>query len=103
MTAAGDEGCGTRTARSFFAKTCVFLRRGGNPAAELKKDNKIDCQSPSAELDIARLRNPVLTGRQRQCEYLALAQMAEKALKHVNGVLLQAHRGAFWKSVRREM
>ena len=103
MTAAGDEGCGTRTARSFFAKTCVFLRRGGNPAAELKKDNKIDCQSPSAELEIARLRNPILTGRQRQCDYLALAQMAKKALKQVNEVLLQAQRGAFLKSFGRKM
>ena len=103
MTAAGDEGCGTRTARSFFPKTSVFLRRGGNPAAELKKDNKIDCQSPRAELEIGRLRNPILTGRHKQCDYLALAQMAKKALKHVNGIILQARRGAFWKSVRREM
>ena len=103
MTAAGDEGYGTRTARYFLQKTCVFLRRGRNPAAELKKGNKIDCQSPRAELAIARLRSPILTGRQRQCDYLALAQMAKKALKHVNGVLLQARRGAFWKSVRREM
>jgi hypothetical protein len=103
MTAAGDEGCGTRTARSFFAKTCVFLRRGGNPAAELKKDNKIDCQSPRAELEIARLRSPILTGRHKQCDYLALAQMAKKALKRVNGVLFQARRGAFWKSVGRKM
>ena len=58
---------------------------------------------PTAELEIARLRNPILTGRQGQCDYLALAQMAKKALKHVNEVLLQAHRGAFWKSVGREM
>ena len=94
MATAGDEGCGTRTARSFFAKTWVFLGRGGNPAAELKKDNKIDCQRPGAELEIARPRNPILTGRCRQCDYLALAQMAKKALKHVNGVLLQA-RGGF--------
>ena len=103
MTAAGDEGCGTRTARSFFAKTCVFLRRGGNPAAELKKDNKIDCQGPSDGLEIARLRNPILTGRHKQCDYLALAQMAKKVLKQVNGVLLQPRGGAFWKSVRRKM
>ena len=59
--------------------------------------------SPMAELEIARLRNPILTGRQRQCDCLALAQMAKKALKHVNGVLLQARRGAFWKSVRRKL
>ena len=104
MTAAGDEGYGTRTARSFFAKTCVFLRRGGNPAAELRKGNKIDCQSPSAELEIARPRNPILTGRQRQCDYLALAQMAKKTLKQVNEVLLQAQKGFFFlKSVGREM
>ena len=59
--------------------------------------------SPTAKLEIARLRNPILTGRQRKCDYLALAQMAKKALKQVNEVLLQAQRGAFWKSVRREM
>ena len=59
--------------------------------------------SPKAELEIARLRNPILTGRQSQCDYLALAQMAKKALKQVNEVLLQAQRRAFWKSVRREM
>ena len=63
-----------------FLQTCVFPRRGGKPAAELKKDNKIDCQSPSAELEIARLRNPILTGRQRQCDYLALAQMRKRRL-----------------------
>ena len=51
--------------------------------------------SPSAELEIARLRNPILTSRQRQCDYLAMAQMAKKALKQVNEVLLQAQRGAF--------
>ena len=102
MTAAGDEGCGTRTTRSFFAKTCVFLGRGGNPAAELKKDNKIDCQSPRAEFEIARLRSPILTGRHKQCDYLALAQMAKKTLKRVNGVLFQARRRAFWKSVGRQ-
>ena len=59
--------------------------------------------SPSAELEIARLRNPILTGRHKQCDYLALAQMAKKALKHVNEVLLQARRGGGWKSVRRKM
>ena len=103
MTAAGDEGCGTRTDRYVFAKTCVFLRRGGNLAAELKKNDKIDCQSPRAELEIGRLRSPILTGRHKQRDYLALAQMAKRALKQVNGVLLQARRGAFWKSVRRKM
>ena len=103
MTAARDEGCGARTARSFFAKTCVFLRRGGNPAAELKKDNKIDCQSPRVELEITRLRSPILTGRHEQHDYVALAQVAKKTLKRVNGVLFQARRRAFWKSVGRKM
>ena len=55
--------------------------------------------SPKAELEIARLRNPILTGRHKQCDYLALAQMAKKALKQVNEVLLQAQREAFLKSV----
>ena len=59
--------------------------------------------SPKAELEIARLRNPILTGRQRQCDYLALAQMAKKALKQVNGVLFQARRGVIWNSVGRKM
>ena len=59
--------------------------------------------SPKAELEIARLRNPILTGRQRQCDYLALAQMAKKALKQINGVLLHTQRGAFLKSVGRKM
>ena len=86
-----------------IAKTCVFLRRGGNLAAELKKNDKIDCRSPRAELEIGRLRSPILTGRHKQRDYLALAQMAKRALKQVNGVLLQARRGAFWKSVRRKM
>ena len=58
---------------------------------------------PKAELEIARLRNPILTGRHKQCDYLALAHVAKKALKQVNGVLLQARRGAFWKSVRQQM
>ena len=38
-----------------------------------------------------------MTGRQRQCDYLALAQMAKKALKQVNEVLLQAQRGGFFE------
>ena len=58
---------------------------------------------PKAELEIARLRNPILTGRHKQCDYLALAHVAKKALEQVNGVLLQARRGAFWKSVGRKM
>ena len=65
--------------------------------------DKIDCQSPRAELEIGGLRNPILTGRHEQRDYLAMAQMAEKALKHVNGVLLHARRGAFWKSVRQNV
>ena len=86
----------------FVAKTCVFLRRGGNLAAEFKKTVKTDCQSPRAEFEIGRLRSPVLTGHHKQRDYLALAQMAKRAIKQVNGVLLQARRGAFWKSVRRK-
>ena len=95
MTAAGDEGCGTRTARSFFAKTCVFLRRGGNPAAELKKDNKIDCRSPRAELEIARLRSPLLTGRHEQRDYVALAQIAKKGFKQRTRFFCRHRRGVF--------
>ena len=86
-----------------FCKTCVFLRRGGNLATEFKKNDKIDCQSPRAQLEIGRLRSPILTGRHKQRDYLALAQIAKRALKQVNGVLLQARRGAFWKSVQRKM
>ena len=58
---------------------------------------------PKAELEIARLRNPILTGRHKQCDYLALAHVAKKALKQINWALLQARRGAFWKSVRQKM
>ena len=59
--------------------------------------------SPKAELEIARLRNPILTGRHEQCDYLTLAQMAKKALKQVSEVLLQAQRGAFLKSIGRKI
>ena len=45
------------------------------------------------------LRSPILTGRHEQRDYLALAQMAKRALKQVNGVLLQPRRGTFGKSV----
>ena len=78
----------------FVAKTCVFLRRGGNPAAELKTD-KIDCQSPRAELETGRLRSPILTGRHRQRDYLALAQMAKRAVKQVNGYFCRHGGGLF--------
>ena len=77
--------------------------QGQHFAAELKKSDKIDCQSPRAKLGIGKLRSVVLTGRHKQRHYLALAQKAKRALKQVNGVLLQARRGAFWKSVRRKM
>ena len=93
MTTAGDEGCGTRTDRYFFAKTCVFPSRGGNLAAELKKNDKIDCQSPRAELEIGRLRSPILTGRHKQRDYLALAQMAKRALKQVGGTFAATEGG----------
>ena len=82
----------------FFAKTCVFLRRGGNLAAELKKTDKIDCQSPRAKVEIGRLRSPVLTGRHKQRDYIALAQMAKRALKQVNGELL-SHGGALFENL----
>ena len=88
---------------SIFAKTYVFLGRGGHLAAELKKNDKIDCQSPRAELEIGSLRSPILTGRHRPRDYLAVAQMVKRALKQVNEVFLQARRGACWKSVRRNM
>ena len=55
--------------------------------------------SPTAELEIARLRNPILTGHQRKCDYLALAQMAKKAFKQVNEVFLQTQKAAFFNSV----
>ena len=51
--------------------------------------------SPRAELEIGRLRSPILTGRHRQRDYLALAQIAKRAFKKVNGVLLQARGGLF--------
>ena len=69
--------------------------RGGNLAAELKKDDKIDCKSPWAELEIGRLRSPVLTGRHKQRDYLTLARMAKRALKQVNEVLLRPRSGDF--------
>ena len=55
-------------------------------AAELKKSDKIDCQSPRAKLGIGKLRSAVLTGRHKQRYYLALAQKAKRALKQVIGV-----------------
>ena len=77
--------------------------QGQHFAAELKKSDKIDCQSPRAKLGIGKLRSAVLTGRHKQRHYLALAQKAKRALQLVNGVLLNARRGAFWKSVRRKL
>ena len=53
-----------------------------------KKGDKIDCQSPRAKLGIGKLGSPVLTGRHKQSDYLARAQKAKRALKQVNGVLL---------------
>ena len=94
MTTAGDEECGTRTARVFLQKH-VFLVRGQHFAAELKKSSKIDCQSPRAKLGIGELRSAVLTSRRMRRHYPALAQKAKRALKQVNGVLLHAHRGGF--------
>ena len=87
-----------------FCKNMCFPSAGcGNLAAELKKTDKIDCRSPRAKLEIGRLRSPVLTGRHKLRDYLALAQMAKRALKQINGVLLHARRGAFWKSARRKL
>ena len=68
-----------------------------------KKGDKIDCQSPRAKLRIGKLGSPVLTGRHKQSDYLARAQKAQRALKHVNGVLLKPQRGAFCKSVQRKL
>ncbi len=45
----------------------------------------------------------LLTTRRMRLNCLALAQGAKKALKHVNGVLLDPRRGAFGKSVRRNL
>ena len=72
--------------------------RGQHFAAELKKSDKIDCQSPRAQLGIGKLRSAVLTGRHKQRHYLALAHKAKKPLKQVNGVLL-----GFWTSVQRKL
>ena len=75
MTAAGDEGCGTRTDRYFLQKHVFSL--GGEEiylAAEFQKNDKIDCQGPRAKVEIGRLRSPVLTGRHKLRDYLALAQ-----------------------------
>ena len=77
--------------------------QGQHLAAELKKSDKIDCQSPRAKLGIGKLRSTVLTHRQKRRHDLALAQNAKRALKHANGVLLKAQRGAFWKSVQRKL
>ena len=76
--------------------------RGQHVAAELKNWIKSIVGSPTTKLGIGKLRSTVLTSRHKQRDYLALAQMAKRALKQVNGVLLQARRGAFWKSVRRK-
>ena len=103
MTAAGDVGCGTRTDRYVLQKHVFSFGREEILPQNLKKTDKIDCQSPRAKLEIGKLRSPVLTGRHKQRDYLALAQMAKRARKQVNGVLLQALRGAFWKSVRRRL
>ena len=61
MTNARNEGLMARAAWSLFATTCVFLMQGGNLAAEFKKTDKIDCQSPRAKLGIGKLRSAVLT------------------------------------------
>ena len=42
MPAAGDEGCGTRTDGYFLQKHVCFPRRGGNLAAKLNRNDKID-------------------------------------------------------------
>ena len=99
---AGNEGCGTRTDRAFLENMC-FPHAWGKPCRRISKTDKIDCQSPRAKLEIGKLRSPVLTGRHKQRHYLALAQKTKRALKHVNGVLSKARRGAFWKSVQRKL
>ena len=87
----------------FFPKHVFSLGKEEILSQNANKGDKIDCQSPRAKLGIGKLGSLVLTGRHKQRDYLALAQMAKRALKNVNGVLLQVRRGAFWKSVRRKM
>ena len=70
---------------------------------KFKKTDNIDCQSPRAKLGIGKLSSAILTGRHKQRHYLARAQEARRACKQVNGVLLKAQRGAFWKSVQRKL
>ena len=45
----------------------------------------------------------MLTSLDKQSKNQALAQNAKRALFRVNGVLLKAQRGAFWKSVQRKL
>ncbi len=77
--------------------------QGQHVAAELKESDKIDCRIPRAQLEIGKLGSTVLTARHKQRHYLALAQKTKSALKQVNGVLLKAQRGAFSKSIQREL
>ena len=55
------------------------------------------------KLEIGKLRSTMLPTRRMRLNCLVLAQEAKKALKRVNGVLLKPRRGAFRKSVRREL
>ena len=55
------------------------------------------------KLGVGKLRSTILPSRRMRLNCLALAQGAKKALKRVNGVLLKPQRGAFGKSVRREL
>ena len=68
-----------------------------------KKGDASSCQSPRAKLRIGKLESPVLTGRHKRSDFLARPQKAKRVLKQVNGVLLNAKGGAFWKSVQRKL
>ena len=79
------------------------LCRGNILPQNSKKRIKSIVGSPTTKLGIGKLRSTILPSRRRQRHYLALAQGAKKALKHVSGVLLKPQRGAFGKSVRRKL
>ena len=76
--------------------------RGQHFAAELKNWIKSNVASPMTKLEIGKLTSTILPSRRMRLNCLALAQRAKKALKRVNGVLLNPRRGAFGKSVRRK-
>ena len=74
--------------------------QGQHFATEFKKSI---VGSPATTLGIGKLGSAILPSRRKRRHYLALAPEAKKALKQVNGVLLDPRRGAFGKSVRRKL